>query len=146
MQTIKKSININASREKIWKVLFDLESLKIWCSIFSEGTYAVTDWKVGGKVMFKDHSGMGIFGRVLENKENELMSLEYDGQVISGVEDLESEAAKKMKGLHEVYMLSEKDGMTHLEVNADMTDEMVEEMAGAWDRAMVKIKEMAETD
>ena len=43
METLNFSININAPKEKVRKVLWDDSSYREWTSAFSEGSYAETD-------------------------------------------------------------------------------------------------------
>ncbi|MCE7064801.1 SRPBCC domain-containing protein [Dyadobacter sp. CY326] len=141
---IEKSIEINAPKEEVWKTLILDERNKIWYAAFSEGTQAVTDWQVGSKVSFLDHSQSGIIGFIKENKPNETLVIEYNGVINNGVEDYESELAQAMKGFRESYQLTEKDGITRLDVQSDMGDAYFDMMSGQWDIAMVKIKELSE--
>ena len=38
-------IEINASREKVWDVLFGKETYPQWTTVFSEGSMVETDWQ-----------------------------------------------------------------------------------------------------
>ena len=144
MQTIKKSIEIKAPKEKVWDVLLQDQFNRIWYAEFSEGTYAETDWQVGSKVVFSDHSGSGLLGKVVINQPAEVLSVEYQGMVNNGTEDYESADAQAMKGVHETYRLVEKDGMTQLAIELDMGAEYFDFMSAAWEKALQKIKELAE--
>lgn len=144
MKTIKKSIEVNASKEKVWQVLIDGRYTKIWYAEFHEGSQAVTDWKLGSKAIFKDNDGNGIIGTIVKNNPTEILSIEYSGMLIKNVEDYESDMAKEMKGVQETYILSEREGVTTLNIECGMTDEMYEMMNGLWDKALVKLKELAE--
>ncbi|MEO8664501.1 MAG: SRPBCC domain-containing protein [Ignavibacteria bacterium] len=144
MKTIKRSIDINAPKKKVWSVMLDKHYTKIWYSQFSEGSYADTDWKPGSKALFKDDSESGLVGKVIVNDPNEKVSVEYMGLVIAGREDYESDGAKSVKGGRETYILSEKNGETHLEIECDMSPEYFDAMSSSWERAMIKIKELSE--
>jgi uncharacterized protein YndB with AHSA1/START domain len=144
MQTIKKTIDIQAPKEKVWHVLLDDKFSRIWYAAFSEGTYAETDWKTGSKVVFKDNSNSGLVGRVIANQPNEVLTVEYTGVLTNGVEDYESEQAKAMKGSQEKYRLTEKSGLTHLSIESDMDDEYFDSMSAAWDKALQKVQALAE--
>jgi hypothetical protein len=98
---------------------------------------------VGSKAMFTDNSGSGIVGRVVENKPNEVLSLEYEGEVVAGVEEYHSEIAKGVKGSRETYRLSEKGDITSLSIECDMAEQYFDYMSAAWDKALEKIKELA---
>lgn len=142
--TMEKSIDIAVPREKVWTVLFDDQFLRIWCAEFSEGTYAETDWQIGSKAVFKDHSGFGIVGKIVDNKPNEYLSIEYDGLISGELEDYESDQAKAIKGGRENYYLSGENGISHLKVTGDMSEGFFEAMSPAWDKALLKIKELSE--
>ena len=143
-KTIKKSIDINAPKEKVWDVLLNDKYTRIWYAEFSEGSHAETDWKLGSKAVFTDGSGCGMVGRIVENKPAEVISVEYEGTIINGVEDYESEMSKAVKGTRETYKLSEKNGVTHLDISCEMGEEYFDMMSAAWDRALQKIKGFAE--
>jgi uncharacterized protein YndB with AHSA1/START domain len=144
-QTIKKTVHINAPGEKVWKVLTDDQLTRAWYSSFSEGTYADTDWKEGSKAVFTDNTHNGMIGRVTANKPNEVLAMEYTGIVTDGREDYESELARSVRGGREIYRLSQHDGHTDLSVECDMSEQMYEEMNRLWDKAVIKIKELAES-
>ncbi len=143
-QIIKKAIMINAPVEKIWDVLLQDQYNRIWYAEFSPGAFAETTWQEGSKVAFKDDSGNGIVGTIVANQFGKLLSIEYHGIVKANQEDYDSEEAQQVKGGREIYRLTENNGATQLEIEVDMGEEMYEMMAGAWDNALQKIKELAE--
>ncbi len=98
LQTIKKSITINAPREKVWEVLLQDKLTRLWYAEFSEGTKAETDWKEGSKVLFTDDTGSGMVGKVVAVKPYDLISVEFQGFVVAGQEEYESEGAQAVKG------------------------------------------------
>ena len=143
-QRISKAISINAPREKIWRVLTEDQYTRRWYAEFSEGTHAITDWKVGSKALFVDDSKCGLASKVVENKPPEFLSLEHQGIVNDGIEDYESDMAKSVKGGCENYSLTEQDGVTRLFIEADMAPEYFDSMSLSWDRALELIKEFSE--
>lgn len=143
-KAIKKSIDIQASREKIWDVLLNDSYTRIWYAEFSEGTRAETDWKEGSQVTFTDNSKDGMLGKIVTHRPNELLSIEFQGMIANGQEDYESEGAKAVKDTRETYRLSEKEGSIELAIESDMGEEYFESMSAAWDKALLKIKDLAE--
>lgn len=143
-ETIKKTIDISAPREKVWDVLLQDKFTRIWYAEFSEGTYAETDWQVGSKAVFKDHTESGMVGKVITNQPNELLSVEYQGLVADGKEDYQSAEAQQVKGGRETYRLAEKNGVTQLSIEGDMSEAYFETMSLAWNKALQKIKELSE--
>jgi len=45
-------IDINATKEKVWDILWNDATYTQWTSIFCEGSHAVSDWKEGSKILF----------------------------------------------------------------------------------------------
>jgi len=144
LKTIHASTTVEAPKEKVWDVLTGDESYRIWSSTFSEGSYVQTDWTVGSKIFFKDEDGSGLVGRIIEYVPLKTISIEYDGEIIDGKEEYGSDDAKAIKGAHEVYQLDEKDGVTRLTVECDMTEEYFDMMSQLWDKALEKIKQLSE--
>lgn len=144
MKKIKKSIEINASKEKVWAVLTEEKYTNEWYSEFHEGSKADTDWKQGSKAVFKDNDENGIVGFIAVNDTYKEITIEYTGMLLKGVEDFESDMAKNFKGSRESYRLSEENGVTKLDVESDMIDEMFDMMSGLWDNALAKVKKLSE--
>ena len=144
LKTIKKSIAINASKEKVWDVLIKDEHSRLWYAAFSEGSHAQTDWQVGSNAVFTDNSGCGMIARIVENKPAEVLDMEFIGELKDGKEEYESDAAKAMQGGHETYRLSGSNGVTHLAIASDMGADYFDMMSAAWDKALQQIKSLSE--
>ena len=138
------SISVNASREKIWDVLWSDSSYRQWTSVFAEGSRAETDWKKGSKVLFHDGKGDGMVSTIIENIPNEYMSIKHLGEVKNGIEDTTSEKVKQWAGAMENYTLTEVDGKTELTVDMDIAEEYKDYFLTTWPKALEKIKELAE--
>ena len=143
---VKKSIDISASRSKVWQVLIDDACTRKWYKPFAEGCYADTDWKTGSKVVVTDGKGGGMIGHVLINRPMDVLAVEYTGQLLDGKEDYDSEFAKGIQGMKETYRLSDKEGFTHLSVDCDMASSYSEKMSASWDEALNIIRQLAEED
>src|SRR6476661_8328032 len=99
MEKMQFSIDIQAPKEKVWKILWDDASYRDWTRFFGEGSYAVTDnWKEGSKVLFLGADGRGMVSKVAANRPNEYMSFEHLGIVQNGLEDTSSEKIQGWKG------------------------------------------------
>jgi len=138
------SISVNASREKIWDVLWSDSSYRQWTSVFAEGSRAETDWKKGSKVLFHDGKGDGMVSTIIENIPNEYMSIKHLGEVKNGIEDTTSEKVKQWAGAMENYTLKEVNGKTELTVDMDIAEEYKDYFLTTWPKALEKIKELAE--
>ncbi|WEK36979.1 MAG: SRPBCC domain-containing protein [Candidatus Pseudobacter hemicellulosilyticus] len=144
IKPIVKSIDIQASPEKVWNVLINDQLIREWYAFFSPGSHAITDWQTGSPVQFLDDTQCGMIGKVAASKPNELLDVELTGFIMHGKEDYESEGAKAIKGHRETYRLSKNNDSTTLNINTGMGEDYFETMNTAWDNALQKIKELAE--
>ena len=131
IQTIKKSIDINASKEKVGEVLLLNKYTLRWYAAFSPGSHAETDWQIGSNAIFKDNSNEGIVGAIVVNRPAEVISIEYQGVVSKGQEDYDSDFAQAIKGCRETYRLLNKDGLTQFAINVNMGAEYFDMMSAA---------------
>ena len=145
MERINFSISIDAPKEKVWNVLWDDSSYRKWTSVFSEGSYAVTDnWKENSKVLFLDGKGSGMVSKVAVNKPNEYMSFKHLGEVKDGVEDTSSEKVKGWSGAMENYTLKEEGGKTELKVEMDITEDFKDFFMQTLPKALDQVKTLSE--
>lgn len=145
MEKIICSINISAPKEKVWRTLWDDASYRQWTSVFSESSYAETDWKEGSKVLFLDGKGEGMVSKIETLRPNEFMSFKHLGTVKDGVEDTESEAIKAWAGSYENYSLKETEGGTELTVEMDINEEYKEYFSKTFPKALQILKELSES-
>lgn len=143
MKRLKFSVHIGAPREIVWNVLWNDESYRKWTSVFAEGSYAVSDWKEGSKVLFLSPNGEGMNSIIERKIPNEFISFKHLGTVKRGVEQPIDES-KSQAGTLENYYLHEVDGITELKVEVDIEDAYVKHFESAFPLALKKIKEMAE--
>jgi hypothetical protein len=144
MEKLNFSIDINAPKEKVWKVLWDDETYTKWTSVFCEGSSATTDWQEGSKVLFLDGKGSGMVSKIEAKKPNEFMSFKHLGAVKDGVEDTTSEKVKEWAGALENYTLKENDGVTTLTVEMDVVEEFKDFMLKTFPGGLQKVKELSE--
>jgi len=145
MKTLHFSAFINAPREKVWRSLWEDASYRNWTSAFSEGSYAVSDWKEGSKILFLSPGGEGMFSVIDKLEQDTFMSFKHLGVVKENKEQPETEATKKWSGAMENYTLKEKDGGTLLEVSVDMADDHVVYFEKAFPVALDKVRQIAES-
>ena len=145
MKKISFNTHLNAPRQKVWDILWDLTTYSQWTAPFMEGSFAETDnWKEGTKVLFLSPGRDGMVSKVAANRAPEFMSFEHLGEVKAGVEDTSSDKVKAWQGAHENYTLTEKDGGTDLVVEIDMTEEFAGYFEKTWPLALAKLKEIVE--
>jgi hypothetical protein len=147
MQKHQFTTTINASKEKVWQVLWSLDSYSAWTSAFSEGSQAETDdWKKGTKVLFTDGKGSGMVAMIEDNVPNEFMSFRHIGELKDGVEDTTSEKVQTWAGSLESYSLKENNGNTDLVVEMDINEEWLDYFVKTWPVALEKIKSLVESN
>lgn len=145
MQKISFSTPINAPKEKVWEMLWNLDGYRTWTSAFTEGSDVKTDnWKEGSKVLFIDANGSGMVATVAAHKPNEFMSFKHLGMLIDGVEDTSSEKVMSWAGAFENYSLEGENGTSTLSVEMDVTDDFKDYMQKTWPVALEKVKGMCE--
>jgi len=65
MKKIQFSIEINASKEKVWKTLWGDATFRDWANIIDEGIYIKGVMKEGNEIQFiSSVSGYGVTSRV----------------------------------------------------------------------------------
>ncbi len=142
--SISKSIEIRAPKERVWEVLFGPKFINIWSSEFSEGSLVEGDWNLGGTVLFKDKNGEGLKGKVTEHEPVRILKVEFVGVLKNGIEDPGNEEHEMWKGCVDSYILSEHDGTTVLSVESVVPEKYFEPFMKLWDRALRKIRQLAE--
>lgn len=145
MQKLTFSVPIKASKEKVWKTLFEDETYRKWTSPFAEGSYAETDWKEGSKALFLSPNGDGMVSRIETHRPNDYLSILHLGVVKNGVEDTTSEEVKAWAGAHENYTVKEANGVTTVSIEMDSTEEYKSYFEETWPKALAKLKEIAES-
>ncbi len=149
MQKIQYSVVINAPREKVWNTMLSDETYRAWTMPFHPGSYFKGDWSEGSKILFigpdeESDDEMGMVSRIAENRLHEFVSIEHLGIYKNGVEDTESEEAKKWTPAFENYAFIDKDGGTEVQVEIDVVDEYKEMFEDMWPKALQILKELSE--
>src|SRR5690606_37609 len=117
MQAMQFTITINASRNKVWNVLFDDETFRDWGNIIDEGQYKVGEIKEGNEVQFMSSSGYGVTSLVEECIPSEFVLFR---QMADTKEKGKEQREKEWTGGSERYSLAEEDGHTVLTVTIDV--------------------------
>lgn len=139
MAKLNFKIDINAPKEKVWEKLWSDEGYRSWTSVFTEGSYAESDWKEGSKIKFLSPNGSGMFGIIKKKIDYKQMTFEHQGEIKDGKEE-----AKDWAGAKEAYFLNEKNGMTELNVEMDMNEEFKDYFNNIFPKALQAVKEISE--
>lgn len=136
------SIEINASKEKVWTTLWEDKTFRDWSNIIDEGTYMKGIMKEGHEVQFiSSVGGFGVTSLVEKLDPNEFVLFRH---IADTKESGEQEREKEWSGGTESYSLTEKDGVTTLTVKTDVPQEQEETFNVRFHRALERVKTLAE--
>ena len=144
MKKIQFSVNINASPEKTWETLWDDISYRRWTSAFTEGSYAVSDWKEGSRIQFLSPSGEGMYSVITKKIPNEFMSFKHIGVIKEGKEMPLDDESKKWSGAMENYKLEGNPSLTKLSVEMDVDENYLDYFNETFKKALDIVKEISE--
>lgn len=145
MKRLRFSIDIDAPREKVWKVLWEDATFRDWADIVDKGSYAVGDWKEGGKIQFLSSvTGYGVLSMIKKLVPNEYVSFEQLADIKDGKEQPFDDKAKEWAGGSESYSLKENAGVTTISVEIDVPDEHKDEFENKFPKALERVKVLAE--
>lgn len=135
---------INAPKEKVWDVMLEDETYRQWTSAFSEGSHYEGSWEEGSKIRFLDPDGNGMVSTIAKNNPHEFISVKHLGIINDGVEDVDSEEARRWAPAFENYSFSEANGETTVSVDMDVEEEYEEMFNEMWPNALQKLKVLCE--
>ena len=144
MKVLKFSTEINAPRDKVWKVLWTEETYKKWIMPFSEDLETISEWKEGESITFLDSKGNGMQSKINKMNPPETMVFQH----LKGIKNREIQAStpesKNWENALESYNLIDKNGATSLLVKMDTAKEHEDFFNEAFPKALKIIKDLAE--
>lgn len=147
MIKIHKQITINAPVSTVYSYMIDKPTYEKWTNAFHESSTYIGSFDEGSEISFvcgsDDKNGMRA--KIAKNIKNEVVDIEHQGMIKDGVLDTESDEVKKWAGAHEVYIFTpNEDGTTTVTIDQDATEEWLEYMSNAWDKALNDLKTQVE--
>ncbi|MBM7578577.1 SRPBCC domain-containing protein [Jeotgalibacillus terrae] len=137
-------IHIYASRERVWKVLWDDETFRNWADLIDEGTYMKGLLQEGHTVEFiSSVNGYGVISLVEELRPHEYVSFRHSADT---KEIGQQEREQEWTGGRESYTLTEENGGTLLVIKTDIPKEQEETFGIRLPKALERIKELAEEE
>ncbi len=142
MQKQQFSIEIKATRERIWKILWEDKAFRDWGNIIDEGQYMVGEMKEGNEVQFiSSVSGYGVTSLIEKLVPNEFVSFR---QMADTKDSGKREREKEWTGGTESYSLVENNNITTLTVNIDVPSGQEETFKVRFPKALERVKFLAE--
>lgn len=86
MELLKFKIEIQATPEKVWSVLWDDFSYRQWTSAFTQGSFYMGTLEEGSKIQFLDPDNNGMYSKVVKNIPAKEMVFLHLGEIYNGVE------------------------------------------------------------
>ena len=146
MKTLKHSIQINATPEKVWQSLWDSENYKKWTKPFFDGSYYKADKLAeGGKIHFLGPNGDGMYSLIDSMKENQYMAFKFLGEVKNFEEMPSTEKTKSWVGAMETYTLNKTSDGTELVSSVETDEQSADFMDKAFAKALQELKIISET-
>lgn len=144
MEKLVFNIRIKASREKIWKVLWDDATYRKWTSAFCGESYAESNWNEGDKIYFYGPGGEGMNSLIQTKIPNEYMAFKHMGEMKNFKEVPPNEETEKWAGAMETYRLTQKGDEVELVVEVDVIEKHIDYFKEAFPKGMEMIKELSE--
>lgn len=142
MKEIQFSIEINASKERVWATLWEDKTFRDWANMIDEGTYLKGEMQEGNEIQFLSSiNGYGVTSLIEKLNPNEFVLFRHSADT---KESGQQEREKEWTGGTESYSLTEKNGITALIVKTDVPQELEEIFNIRLPRALERIKALAE--
>jgi uncharacterized protein YndB with AHSA1/START domain len=141
MKKMQFSIEINATKEKVWDTLWQDETLRQWASIIDPGTHMVGNLKEGNEIQFISGNGYGVTSLVEKLTPYEFLLLRHSADT---KDNGKREREKQWTGGKESYSLTEKNGTTTLTFTSDVPPELEEYFKVNYPKALERVKVSAE--
>lgn len=136
------TVEIKASKDKVWDTLWADATFREWASIIDPGTYMVGELKEGSEVQFiSSENGYGVTSLVDTLVINEFLRLKHQADT---QETGTLDRKKEWTGGEESYSLTESNGTTTLTIAFDVPPELENYFRENYPAAMERIKALAE--
>lgn len=148
MKNLKYYIVIDAPREKVWQIMLDDGSYRIWTEVFTAGSHYKGDWSEGSRMYFLAPSEngdiAGMISRIAENRKYEYISIEHIGMLNNGIEDTTSPEVLTWAGARENYSFKTTGGKTRVDVEMATDEAYTDMFNNIWPKALKILKELCE--
>jgi hypothetical protein len=148
MEILQQTIVISAAPKKVWDIMLQDATYRLWTKEFNPTSYYQGTWEQGSEIRFlgiDEHGKLqGMYSRIKESRLHEFISIEHLGIVGDGMIDTTSEKVKKWAPAYENYTFKADNGATQLTIEMQVNAEyksMFEEM---WTRALKALKALCE--
>ena len=145
MKNLAYTIQIRASKACVWHNMLDPELYREWAKAFSADSRYEGEWKQGEYINFIDPNHGGTRAFIEELHQPQRIHAIHVGTISrDGIEDTNSESARKWMGTTESYDLLEVAGVTELRISISTHEDYEEMFNNCWPKALELIKVICE--
>ena len=141
MKQMQFVVTIQATKERVWDVLWADATFREWAGIIDPGTYMTGELKEGAEVQFISGNGYGVTSLVASVIPNEYLLLKHQADTQDTGARLRD---KEWTGGEESYQLTEQDGTTTLTTAFDVPPDLEDYFKDAYPKALGRVKGLAE--
>ena len=151
MKKLQFTVSIKATAARVYDFMLGISSkttYEQWTALFHPTSTYEGSWEKGSKILFigvdeKGEKG-GMVSRIVENIPNQFVSTQHYGLLKADKEITEGPEVEKWANGFEDYSYVEQDGFTTVKVVLDTHEDFTDYMAGAYPKALEKLKEICE--
>jgi hypothetical protein len=145
MVRLNYSVMIDSPTEHVWKTMLDPGSYLEWARAFSPNSTYAGDWSEGSHMLFTDPN-LGGTKAVLEKVVPLQLIRARHLAILSkeGIEDTQSDEARKWVGAIEEYRFRESNGKTTVDVAMTVHKDFVGMFNENWPEALNLLKNLCE--
>jgi uncharacterized protein YndB with AHSA1/START domain len=145
MKNISYSVDINAPREKVWRIMSTHGPYEEFAGAGWPGATFQGEWRAGADMKFVSPNQGGTLAKLEEYvPQDHVLAKHIAVLKADGSEDRTSEEAKSWIGTTERYTFSENNGRTTLRVDINTPPNWEKMFNDGWPKALAKLKELAE--
>ncbi len=148
MKKLNYQIDIQASKEKVYRKMIEPETYNAWTAEFNPTSHYEGSWNKGDKIRFigisEDGKKGGMLSEIAENIPNEYISIHHYGILEGENEITEGPQVDSWAPAYENYTFTEKNGITTVKVDVDTNEEYADYFDQTWPKALNKLKEITE--
>lgn len=140
MKRLEFSVEIKASKEKVWDILWNDESYRVWTASFIPGSYYEGEIIQGNNIRFLSPGQHCLFAVVEKVIPFQSIHFMHFGLVLDGV----SQDKTFQDDSIEYYDLLEIESGTKLTVKINTEDEYITYFSNSFPKALNVVKQLAE--
>jgi len=138
------SVEINATVDDVWNIMWDKNSYTNWVRPFCEGTYYTGEILQGNRIHFLNPNGSGMYSDVAYLVPNKLIIFSHIGNISDFKEQPIDVETEKWTGCFETYKYEEQNGKTIVTAEIDCVPEYVDYMNNTFPLALQELKKISE--